>query len=118
LKVFGLPGKNGRTIFDAISDFSNQLKSEKPTLETLQEFDDALTNVSAVRASIGSRMSVLDRQKQTNDDFIVNTKTALSQIQDLDYTQAVTQLNSQQMSLQAAQQSFAKVQNLNLFKYL
>ena len=118
LEVFGLPGKNGRTIFDAISDFSNQLKSDKPTLETLQEFDDALTNVSAVRASIGSRMSVLDRQKQTNDDFIVNTKTALSQIQDLDYTQAVTQLNSQQMSLQAAQQSFAKVQNLNLFKYL
>jgi flagellar hook-associated protein 3 FlgL len=118
LEVFGLPGKNGRTIFDAISDYSNQLKADKPTLDTLQEFDDALVNISAARASIGSRMSVLDRQKQTNEDFIVNTKTALSQIQDLDYTQAVTQLNSQQMSLQAAQQSFAKVQNLNLFKYL
>lgn len=31
---------------------------------------------------------------------------------------AITKLNSQQTSLQAAQQSFAKVQGMSLFKYL
>ena len=80
--------------------------------------DNAFLQVTSIRSNIGARLNALDKQKASNEDFIINAKTALSQIEDLDYATAITNLNSQQMSLQAAQQSYAKVQGMSLFKYL
>ena len=107
-----------KSIFDTVRNFANELRADKPSLETLQELDDAFVQVSTIRSNIGARLNALDKQKTSNDDFIINTKTALSQIEDLDYATAITQLNAQQTSLQAAQQSYAKVQGMSLFKYL
>jgi len=115
--VFGST-QDGQSIFDAIKNFSDELKADKPTLETLQRIDDAMVRVSTIHSNIGARQNALDRQKATNDDFILNTKTALSNVADLDMADAITKLNAQQTSLQAAQQSFAKVQGMSLFKYL
>lgn len=108
----------GQTLFDVVKNFAAELRADKPTLETLKELDNAFTQVSTIRSNIGARINALDRQKATNQDFIINNQTALSQIEDLDYAAAITQLNSQQTSLQAAQQSYAKVQSMSLFKYL
>ena len=108
----------GKSLFDTVKNFSTELRADKPTLETLQELDNAMIQVSNIRSNVGARMNALDRQKATNQDFIVSNQTALSQIADLDYATAVTQLNLQQTSLQAAQQSYAKVQGMSLFKYL
>lgn len=117
IAVFGDP-VTGQTLFDAVKNFSTELRADKPTLETLKKLDAALTQVSTARSDVGARQNALDRQKATNQDFIINNQTALSQVQDLDYAAAITQLNSQQTSLQAAQQSYAKVQSMTLFKYL
>ncbi len=117
-QVFGPSNITGKTLFDAVKNFADELRADKPTLATLQELDDASVQLSNIRSTIGARLNAIDRQKQSNDDFIINTKTALSQIEDLDYAEAITQLNSQQMSLQAAQQSYSKVQGMSLFKYL
>jgi flagellar hook-associated protein 3 FlgL len=51
-------------------------------------------------------------------DRQLDLKTQLSQIRDLDYADAITTLNIQLAGLQAAQQSYAKISNLNLFNYL
>ncbi len=110
--------KTGQTLFDTVKNFATELRADKPTLETLQALDDAFTQISTVRSNVGARMNALDRQKTTNQDFIINNQTALSQIEDLDYATAITTLNTQQNSLQAAQQSYAKVQGMSLFKYL
>ncbi len=117
IAVFG-DAATGQTIFDAVKNFTAELRADKPTLETLQKLDTALTQVSTARSEVGARQNALDRQKATNQDFIINNQTALSQVQDLDYASAITQLNAQQTSLQAAQQSYAKVQSMSLFKYL
>ena len=108
----------GKSLFDTVKNFATELRGDKPSLDTLQELDNALVQVSTVRSSIGARLNALDRQKATNTDFIINTQTALSQIEDLDYSSAITKLNAQQLSLQAAQQSYAKVQSMSLFNYL
>lgn len=110
--------KTGQTLFDTVKNFATELRADKPTLETLQALDDAFTQISTVRSNVGARMNALERQKTTNQDFIINNQTALSQIEDLDYATAITTLNTQQNSLQAAQQSYAKVQGMSLFKYL
>lgn len=118
ISVFGPSSVTGRMLFDTVKNFADELRADAPTLKTLQELDAAMERLSTVRATIGSRMNALDRQKQSNQDFIINTQTALSQIEDLDYAEAITKLNAQQLSLQAAQQSYAKVQGMSLFKFL
>lgn len=108
----------GQTIFDAVKNFSAELRADKPTLETLQKLDNALTQISTIRSNVGARQNAIERQRLTNQDFIINTQTALSQVEDLDYATAITNLNAQQLSLQAAQQSYAKVQSMTLFKFI
>lgn len=118
INVFGPSSVTGKMLFDTVKEFAAQLRADAPTLATLQELDEAMVRLSTVRSTIGSRMNAIDRQKQSNEDFIINTQTALSQVEDLDYAEAITKLNAQQLSLQAAQQSYAKVQGMSLFKFL
>lgn len=84
----------------------------------LQNLDQAITHVDQVRSSVGSRLNVIDSERQINESLIVETKSALSLIEDLDYAEAVTELNKQTLALQAAQQSFVKIQNLTLFEFI
>jgi flagellar hook-associated protein 3 FlgL len=44
--------------------------------------------------------------------------SALSDLRDLDYAQALTQMNQQLVGLQAAQLSYTKISGLSLFNYL
>ncbi|CAG0938436.1 Flagellar hook-associated protein 3 [Gallionellaceae bacterium] len=77
-----------------------------------------LDNILTVRASIGSRMKQLDSEKLTVSDLGLQYQQVLSQLQDLDYNKAITDLTQQQTSLQAAQKSFLQVQNLSMFNYM
>jgi flagellar hook-associated protein 3 FlgL len=42
----------------------------------------------------------------------------VSGLQDVDYAAAVTKLSSQELTLQAAQESYASIAKLSLFNYL
>lgn len=78
----------------------------------------ALDNVLTVRASMGARMNQLDSEKATVSDLGLQYQQVLSQLQDVDYNKAITDLTRQQTSLQAAQKSFLQVQNLSIFNYI
>ena len=84
----------------------------------LASIDNAMNNMADVRAAVGGRLNSIDNQKAANGDFIAASQTALSSLQDLDYTEAASRLSQQLLVLQAAQQSFVKVQNLSLFNYI
>ena len=77
-----------------------------------------MNNIDDVRAGIGARLNSIDNQKAANGDFILASQTALSSLQDLDYTAATSTLSKQMLVLQAAQQTFVKTQNLSLFNYI
>lgn len=82
------------------------------------ELDDLMQGVSLARAEIGTNLNVVDQQTSVIEDTTLNLKTTLSSIEDLDYASAITKMNQQMMSLEAAQASFAKVSQLNLFNYI
>jgi flagellin-like hook-associated protein FlgL len=42
----------------------------------------------------------------------------VSQLSNVDYTAAVTQLSTQELALQAAQESYASIARLSLFNYI
>jgi flagellar hook-associated protein 3 FlgL len=78
----------------------------------------ALDNVSKVRASLGTRLQELETLDYAGDDRKLQYAQVLSELQDLDYTEALTRLSQQEFVLEAAQQSFAKTSGLSLFDYI
>jgi flagellar hook-associated protein 3 FlgL len=86
--------------------------------QQLSNIDSALSHLIDVRGEIGARAAALDQQDSMNADFGVHLSTTLSSVQDLDYAAAVTKLSQEQLGLDAAQQAYAHVQSLSLFKYL
>jgi flagellar hook-associated protein 3 FlgL len=80
--------------------------------------DQAMGNLFDFRARAGARLNAIDSQKNSNDSLVLDAQQALSQVQDLDYAGAISRLNQQMLALQAAQQTFTKVQGLNLFNFL
>jgi len=84
----------------------------------LSNLGNALDNVLTVRASVGSRMREVDSVKSTGEDLQLQYQQTISNLQDLDYAKAITDLTRQQTMLEAAQKSFTKVQGLSLFNFM
>lgn len=84
----------------------------------MQNLDQAIKHVDEVRASVGSRLNVIESERNINESLVVESKSALSLIEDLDYAEAITELNKRTLALQAAQQSFVKIQGLSLFEFI
>lgn len=80
--------------------------------------DVALGQIVDVQASIGSRLNATESQENINEDYLVQLDTTLSETQDLDYTEAISRLEQEQIGLQASQQTFTKIQGLSLFNYI
>ena len=82
------------------------------------ELDNLQLGVSLARAEVGTNLNVVDQQTSVIEDMMLNLKTTLSSIEDLDYASAITKMNQQMLSLEAAQSSFAKVSKLSLFNFI
>jgi flagellar hook-associated protein 3 FlgL len=84
----------------------------------LQQIDNAITNMSNVSASAGARLNSITTSQGAAQTLQTNLTTSVSQLSDVDYAAAVTQLNTEEISLQAAQSSYASIARLSLFNYL
>ena len=82
------------------------------------EMTDLLNGLTLAHADIGTDMNVVDQQTSVVEDTILNLKSNLSTVEDLDYAAAITKMNQQMLSLEAAQSSFSKMAQLTLFNYL
>ncbi len=84
----------------------------------LTDLDTALGEMLNTRAAIGARMNAIEEQKNANDAFDIAVSQVRSTLEDLDYSEAISRFNQQLTALQASQQSFLKIQDLNLFNFL
>ena len=111
---------DGDNIFTVLSDLTLALSDNDQEVVSAKfvDLDTALEQLSTVRTSIGTRMNWIDDQAALNENFNLSLQRTVSSIEDLDVAEAITQLNLQMVSLQAAQQTFVKTQNLSIFNYL
>src|ERR1700722_4379955 len=84
----------------------------------LTNIDQDVNHLSTVSASVGARLNMLTAQTSTNTATSTALTTQQSSLQDVDYASAVSTLNEQMVGLQAAEQSYAAIAQLSLFKYL
>jgi flagellar hook-associated protein 3 FlgL len=101
------------------TDTTAQQAQYQNSLNALSEqLQQSENNVLDVRASIGARVSALETADSTRQDQSDTLTSSLSNLQDADYTQAVSKYSQMYTALQAAQQAFAKTSKLSLFDYL
>lgn len=84
----------------------------------LRNIDSGLGRIDEVRTAVGLRLGTLDTQTELNDERLVDLNSTLSDIQDLDYAEAISRFQLQQTVLQAAQQTYTQVNRLSLFDFL
>jgi flagellar hook-associated protein 3 FlgL len=126
---FSVDASGSEDMFTTLQRLVTTLNSNKTTdAETarftngvnsaLSQLDRALDHVGSLRADVGARLTVLEHSSESRADRQLEMKSALSDLRDLDYAEAVTRLNIQMVGLQAAQQSYTQMSQLSLFDYL
>jgi flagellar hook-associated protein 3 FlgL len=117
-RVFIEVSNSSRSVFGSLEKLASDLENNTPDPSVLDDIDASMDNILLARTDIGARLNAIEGQRNVNDAAVLQTKQARSSIEDLDYAEAVGRLNSQMTALQAAQQSFVRVQGLSLFNYL
>jgi flagellar hook-associated protein 3 FlgL len=84
----------------------------------ISNIDQALTQSSTVRSSIGGRLNTITTQLSVSSSQQIQLQTSIASLQSLDYASALTQLSQQTTTLSAAMQAYTLTQGLSLFKYL
>lgn len=84
----------------------------------LKNIDQSLENVSRVRSTVGSALKEIDSLATAGEDKQLQYDTSLSELQDLDYAKAITEMSKKQLQLEAAQLSFKQTSQLSLFNIL
>ena len=105
-------------IFTTLDQFATSLSANSVNQNIITDVDTALNSVLTARSKVGVRLNVIQDQTDTNNGYLVQMKGTLSGVQDVDYADATSRLNQQLLALQAAQQSYVKVQGLSLFNFL
>ncbi|AFJ03470.1 Flagellar hook-associated protein FlgL [Methylophaga frappieri] len=112
-------------VFQTISHFADALENDAVGPNDspnnglfLSNLSAALDNIVDKRAQVGGRLNAIEQQTAVNDAVSFSLKSSISEISDLDYAEAITRLTKEVTSLQAAQQTFAQVQNLSLFNFI
>lgn len=84
----------------------------------LSNLENAQSNFSKIQSIVGANLNVAESQLDIQAEFQLVTKEVLSQIEDLDYAQAISDLTQAIFILEAAQKSFIHIQSLSIFNYL
>lgn len=115
----------GRSMFDSLKNMIDILDPASGVPFTTAAFGQALDDTSAaiahlstVRASVGARLQSLESMMTTAEDTGFQYEVRLSELQDLDYTDAISRLSRFQLQLEAAQLSFKQTSQLSLFNVL
>ncbi len=85
---------------------------------SISNLDAALDRVNNVRAQVGTRLQAIDTAADFRSSEAVDLQGLISNVRDVDYASAISQLSQQSTSLQAAQAAYSKIAKLSLFDYL
>ncbi|WP_286222601.1 flagellar hook-associated protein FlgL [Marinobacter apostichopi] len=105
---------------DSLGKDSAKSSAQFDTLiaDSLSNLDSAQESLVGKQTELGGRMNAVESTRNFLEDSSVYTNEIRSELQDVDYAEAISNLSFQSFVLQAAQQSFAQVSQLSLFDRL
>ncbi len=84
----------------------------------LEQIDGAMNHIDNTQASVGARVNAVTASQTTAQSEQTAYQAQVAQLSNTDYAQATTQLSTEELALQAAQESYASMEKLSLFNYV
>jgi len=84
--------------------------------KTNRGLNNSLNNVLKVRSDIGTKMAEIDALDSQSDDRKLILSQQMSDLVDVDYTQAISSYTMQQTALQASYKTFTDMSKMSLFQ--
>ncbi|HUN26919.1 MAG TPA: flagellar hook-associated protein FlgL [Steroidobacteraceae bacterium] len=84
----------------------------------LQQIGNAVNNLDNVQASVGARINAITAAQSSEQSSQTTMQSSVSQLSSTDYAAATTQLSTEEIALQAAEESYASLSRLSLFNYI
>ncbi len=84
----------------------------------IQQIDNALGNFDGLQASVGGRLNAISTVANSSQTTQTQLQGTISTLADTDYAAATTRLSTEELALQAAQESYASIAKLSLFNYV
>ena len=111
---------NNLDIFAVTKDFIAALdtNTKADISRSIDEFDELGNQVGGQIANLGIRQNLLEERLEIIEEKKTVYEQLLSNIEDTDYSEAITSLSSDMLALEAAQNTFAKVTQMSLFNFL
>lgn len=95
-----------------LADSSSEITEAGSQINALQR------DVATVQGQVGAASKAMRDRLQQTDDAVAATRILLSELEDIDYTEAVTRFQQAQTALQASLLSSSRISNLSLLDFL
>jgi flagellar hook-associated protein 3 FlgL len=127
--AFAIQPSGKRSLFATLNDLANLLESpvasnaDRARLQNglnalVPQLDHAQSATLGALADVGANLQEVERLQASGEELSVQYKQNLSELRDVDYAKAVTDLTRQQAQLEAAQKSFTRISSLSIFQYI
>ena len=112
-------GDGADSIFNVLSTIATKLETDPGALTAeLDRLDVRAATIRNGLSTVGARSNQLERMRQSADDMALNVSQSLSDVEDIDLPQTITDLQLQQTAYQAALAAGARVVQPSLIDFL
>lgn len=101
-----------------ITDSATQATYSAGLASTIDQMQGWLNNVLDARSEIGSNLNFIETMNITGESLDYQYDASISELQDLDYAQALSDISKKTSILQAAQKAFVATSNISLFSLI
>jgi flagellar hook-associated protein 3 FlgL len=114
------PVTSAVSLFESLQDLTAAIRTgnHDEMNRGIGELDKMMSKFTFNISEVGTDLHVASMQTEVVEETQLQLKSVLSNVEDLDYAEAVTRMQKQMMSLEAAQRSFAQISRLTLFDYV
>ncbi|NOU58032.1 flagellar hook-associated protein FlgL [Brevibacillus borstelensis] len=117
-EIFSFKGKDGNDIFGLLDSIVKDLEEGKPVNDRLASIDEQIDNQLAVRATLGARMNRIELIKGRLESEEVNVTMLMSENEDADIAEVITQLKAQENVHRAALGAGSRIIQPSLVDFL
>ena len=94
------------------------LQANQNMSQSLEDFNEAISHVSVKHATLGSKIQAVTTQTEILEQLKITVSEDVSQLQDADLAEVVTELKQLLLNKDAAQQVYAKLNQQTLFDFI
>ena len=94
------------------------LQADNNMSQSLDDFNEAISHVSVKHATLGAKIQAVTTQTQILQQIKMTVSEDVSELQDADLAEVVTELKQLLLNKDAAQQVYAKLNQQTLFDYI